>query len=442
VTDGGKPKGSSKETHGGSDVAPPSDPTPQSDPFRSFAPDRRHVHELSAIHRIGRLIAEQLDLPSVLTVAVRHLSEATGGANAFILLLDEDDVLRSAATSATGPIANRIELPLSKPSIAAHACRENRPVLVRDVGLDPRADRGLVDHFRHTTILAVPLRARGETVGCVVLAYSKNEGTFDDNDVEHTVAIGNQLAIAIANARLIHDLKRSYAELERAQQTLVEKERLAVLGELSAVVAHEVRNPLAILWNSLGALRRLLRPTGEVATLLDIMAEESNRLNRLVGDLLDYARPLSADLRDESLFPIVEDALSAARATAPERDVRVELVVPRTLPPIAADARLLRQALLNLVANAIQATPDDGAVRIEAVAETPTTARIDVIDAGEGFPPDALARLFQPFFTTKPTGTGLGLALVKRIVEAHHGTVEARANDARGAIFTVRLPFA
>jgi signal transduction histidine kinase len=279
-------------------------------------------------------------------------------------------------------------------------------------------------------------------VGCVVLAYAKNESTFDDDDVEHTVAIGNQLAIAIANARLIQDLKRSYAELERAQQTLVEKERLAVLGELSAVVAHEVRNPLAILWNSLGALRRLLRPTGEIATLLDIMAEESNRLNRLVGDLLDYARPLSADLRDELRGPIVEEALGAARATVPGREVRVELVLQHALPPIAGDARLLRQALINLIANAVQATPDEGVVRIEAVAETRSLARIDVIDAGEGFPAEALPRLFQPFFTTKPTGTGLGLALVKRIVEAHHGTVEARANLPRGAFFSVRLPFA
>jgi signal transduction histidine kinase len=422
-------------------AAPDSDRTPASDPFHSLRPEVRHRQELSAIHSIGRLIAEQLEVDGVLSVATRHLSEAVGGANAFVMLLD-GDTLRTAATTSSDPFAKSLALRLDAPSIAAMATRTNQPVLIADASNDPRVDRGLVSRFGHTSILAVPLRARGRTVGCVVLGHASSEGRFDDEDVEHTIAIGNQLAIAIANARLIEDLKSSYAELERTQKALVEKERLAALGELSAVIAHEVRNPLAILWNSIGALRRRLRPEGEVDELLAIMTEESQRLNRMVSDLLDYARPHLAELRPEALEPIVRESIAAARAANASRELRIELDAPSSLPRVEADARLLRQALLNLVANALQATPDGGVVRVRVALDSPRDLRIEVIDEGPGLSSSASRRLFEPFFTTKPTGTGLGLALVKRIVDAHHGEVLARSNPKGGATFSLRLPTA
>jgi two-component system sensor histidine kinase HydH len=415
------------------------DATPPSDPFHSLLPEIRHRHELSAMHAIGRLIAEQLDVAGVLAVAVRHLSEAVGGANAFVMLL-EGRSLRVAATTVGDPVGHGLTLSLDEPSIAATATLTNAPVLIHDSASDARVSSPLARHFGHRALLAVPLRARGETVGCIVLGQSSSDGRFDEEDIIHTMAIGNQVAIAIANARLIEDLKGSYAKLERAQQALVEKERLAALGELSAVIAHEVRNPLAILWNSIGALRRLLQPKGQVASLLEIMTEESERLNRMVSDLLDYARPHTPEKRAESFGAIAREAVAAAMASHGARSVKVDVVEEADLPKVSADARLLRQAILNLVANALQAAPEGGTVTVNLHLEPTGFVRFDVSDQGPGLSTIATERLFQPFFTTKPTGTGLGLALVKRIVEAHQGEISVRSAPNAGATFSVRLP--
>jgi signal transduction histidine kinase len=246
-----------------------------------------------------------------------------------------------------------------------------------------------------------------------------------------------------ANARLFEDLRRSYAELARTQEELVKRERLAALGELSAVVAHEVRNPLGVIFNAMGPLRRLLQPTGDARMLLDIVGEEADRLNRIVADLLDFSRPPVPSLERESLAALLEDLLDAVRNDPSSRGVTIVAELSPALPPVRIDARMIRQALLNVVQNAIQAMPRGGTVRISAHREEAAGvpwATVVVADEGPGVPPELAAQIFQPFFTTKATGTGLGLAVVKRIVEDHRGRIELGSPPGGGTTFTVRLP--
>jgi PAS domain S-box-containing protein len=254
---------------------------------------------------------------------------------------------------------------------------------------------------------------------------------------------GAQVSAALEAQSLLADLRRSYADLGRAQEQLVQRERLAAIGELAAVVAHEVRNPLGVFFNSLGAFRRLLGDgvDGRARTLLEIMEEESARLNHIVGDLLDFARPTAPTLHRERLEAILDEAVGAALGEG-----RGNITVVREvdeLPPVPVDARLMRQALLNLAENAVQAMPGGGTLTLRLArddADHLPMIRVALTDTGPGIAPDVEPRIFEPFFTTRATGTGLGLAVVKRIVDSHRGKVRVATAEGHGATFTVWLP--
>jgi len=189
----------------------------------------------------------------------------------------------------------------------------------------------------------------------------------------------------------------------------------------------------------------LLKPQGDdVALLLDIVGEEADRLNRMVGDLLDYSRPVRPALEPAPLRPLIEDAVAAARQQlGPSSDaVKVEIQIAPEAATVRADARLLRQALVNLFLNAHQAMPHGGLLDVRASRrgeDGAARAEIAIRDSGPGIPAASREKIFQPFFTTKAMGTGLGLAVAKRIIEGHGGTL-ALADAASGAEFQLLLP--
>ena len=186
---------------------------------------------------------------------------------------------------------------------------------------------------------------------------------FREVELQLLSAVASQLGVAVENSRLFEDLTRSYADLGRAQKQLVHRERLAALGELSAVVAHEVRNPLGVIFNSLGSLHHLLRPEGDARLLLEVIQEEADRLNRIVGDLLDFARPAEPAIRAEPLDRLLEDSLVAALAQV-EGAVEVHREYDPDLPPVPVDSHQIRQAVLNLAVNALQSMPRGGVLTV------------------------------------------------------------------------------
>jgi len=219
--------------------------------------------------------------------------------------------------------------------------------------------------------------------------------------------------------------------------------RIHVVQEMARLVAHEVRNPLGVIFNSLGSLRRILQPIGDAAMLLEIVGEEADRLNRIVGDLLDFARPVEPAVEAESLEALLEDCLERVRHDPAAREVRIVRDLPAELPAVRVDARMIRQVLLNLLLNAVQAMPTGGTLTVAARNEPLAgreAIRLDVSDTGSGIAPEFRGRIFQPFFTTKASGTGLGLAVVRRIVDAHRGEVAVETSPGRGTTFTLRLP--
>ena len=242
------------------------------------------------------------------------------------------------------------------------------------------------------------------------------------------------------HATLSRDLQRDYAELRDAQRELRRKEQLTAIGELAAVVAHEIRNPLAIISNSVAGLRRYGLLEDEKDTLLRILSEESSRLNGLVSNLLTYARPI---VPNRQLASVRELLRRTELSTALKGPLELETTEDTEAGPVSADPILLRQVLDNLVDNAGQAMNWRGTVKIAVRAMTKDGrpgASISIQDHGEGMDTRVSARAKDPFFTTRPTGTGLGLAIVDRIVEAHGGDFVIESQPGIGTTATVFFP--
>jgi signal transduction histidine kinase len=238
-----------------------------------------------------------------------------------------------------------------------------------------------------------------------------------------------------------HELRRSYEELRAAQEELLKKEQLAVVGELAAVIAHEVRNPLAIIANAVAGLRKQAISREDHEVLLAILDEETSRLNRLVTDLLRYARPVNIQRSQIALGDLLERALGLANTGA--KSIRMELKMQVHEGRLWGDANLLRQVFDNLIDNAVQAMGAGGSLTIcvRALTEDGTDGlAVDIIDTGEGMDTQVRSRALDPFFTTRPSGTGLGLAIVDRIVDAHGGRLAIDSRAGEGTTVTVFLP--
>jgi signal transduction histidine kinase len=231
--------------------------------------------------------------------------------------------------------------------------------------------------------------------------------------------------------------------LDRFQREAAQRERLSSLGRLSTVVAHEVRNPLMIIKASLRGLRSHAMPeVAEAATSID---EEVHRINRVITDVLDFARPIRFDLQHADLADICRNAAQAARAAA--GDVPIAVEAAPVSAPVTTDPERLRAVLVNILNNAQHAVravnPDAAAapaVRVRVQRADAERWRIEVQDRGEGIASDDVSRIFEPFFTTRPTGSGLGLALARNVIEGLGGSITVESQLHLGTRVTIELP--
>jgi signal transduction histidine kinase len=223
---------------------------------------------------------------------------------------------------------------------------------------------------------------------------------------------------------LVRDLRRKEArlannllELERAREKLLHEEKLAAMGRLSSAIAHEIRNPVAMIATSIATAKQL--SGAEREEMFAIASDEAGRLSRLTTEFLDYASTRQPNVVVTSIADTVAYVADASRAHASQKGLKFELDVPETLLA-NADSSQLEQALMNLALNAVDASPVGGTITLRGRAEK-RTALIDVENSGSPIPDSTLGRLFEPFFTTKPRGTGLGLAIARNIARALRG---------------------
>jgi two-component system sensor histidine kinase HydH len=234
-------------------------------------------------------------------------------------------------------------------------------------------------------------------------------------------------------------LTEVYRELQRNFEQMKRAERLFAVGQLAAGLAHELRNPLASVAGAAGILQRNAQLEPRHQECLDIIGKESQRLNRLLTDFLDFARPRPPKYQSIEVNSLIDSVLQLAVHGIGRSAVTLQKKVAPDLPGIEGDPELLKQMLLNLVINAIQAMPDGGEVSVSAVRQD-ARLLIRVQDHGRGIAPECRDRIFDPFFTTKDGGTGLGLSVAHQIVEQHGGILTAEANPDSGMTFSALLP--
>ena len=247
------------------------------------------------------------------------------------------------------------------------------------------------------------------------------------------------------DARLLTSTFNSMTDaIQRFQHEATQRERLSSLGRLSTVVAHEIRNPLMIIKTSLRSLRRDGVQPDQVQTAARDIDEEITRLNRIVAEVLDFARPIKFDLAPVDLNALAEDAVHAAEAAAGCSGIR--LALDPDIRSANLDAGRLRQALVNIIGNAIQASGEAGpagdgqSIRVRTTRMDDRRAAITVTDKGGGIAPEDLPRIFDPFFTTRRTGTGIGLAISRNIVEGLGGRIVVASERNRGTEVRIEVP--
>ncbi len=287
-----------------------------------------------------------------------------------------------------------------------------------------------------------------------------------EGDLDHEIEARSHDEIGDL-AAAFNEMVERLRHLKDVEEELRRSERLAALGELSAGVAHEIRNPLGIIRNSAQMLHGSLDRKDRVEELSQFIIEEVDRLNRVVSNLLDFARPQEPRLESTELVAVIEHSLLVAGPAIEKAGVKVVREMDGGTGPVLADRELLGQVFLNLLLNAAQASDAGGSitVKLRAVGSRAPRRRRDrdsrrrkragepgggqggmvevvVADTGHGIPDDELSRIFNPFYSGREGGSGLGLAIVHRIVEMHRGEIGVESKPGQGSAFTVRLPAA
>lgn len=230
------------------------------------------------------------------------------------------------------------------------------------------------------------------------------------------------------------------SEVRALTDQLIRADRLAAMGELTAGVAHEVRNPLGIIRASVQLVEDSGADPERVAEATGVIKQEIDRLDRVIKALLDFGRPSAPTLRPIDIEEVVADVVLFTRQFAGQSQVEIETEFSSGMPLVNADPDQLKQVLVNLVSNAVQAMEADGGeIRIK-VWDDDSFVFVSVADTGPGIPADVLGKVFDPFYSTKDSGTGLGLTIVHRIIDQHGGRIEVESSPGEGTTFTVALP--
>ena len=245
--------------------------------------------------------------------------------------------------------------------------------------------------------------------------------------------------------RALSVIQRQYEDHKANQQHLIQSEKLAVIGSLSASIAHEIRNPLGIMRSSASLISEDLPPEHESQKPLEFIRDEIDRLSGLIEGLLVFAKPKQPLLAKANVNELLERSMSFMGAELRKRKIEVDKSFDARLPEAYVDPDQIHQVFLGLLLNSMQAVKESGRIRIrtELFHDAQTRAeriRVAISDSGSGIAPENLEKIFEPFFTTKQEGTGLGLAVARQIINGHGGRIAATSNPGEGATFDITLP--
>lgn len=408
-----------------------------------------HARALAAIHEVGREIAASLDLDRTLHLVMQKAAETLPMDAAVLFVWDETAALYRVAISHNLPPERVQTITFAfNEGVPGWTVQHRQPLIIADARLDRRVHPSAVA-AGVLSVLAVPLICREMVAGVLTLFSQTRTHAFDQAALQLAQVFADQAAVFLENARLVGELRQWAAELEQrvAERThqleekqgqIIRAEKLAAVGRLAASVAREINNPLQAIALHLQLLAdESLSPGGQ--RRLNVVQQEFKRIVNIVERLLDLQRPKEGEKQPVDVLAALEYVILLAEKQLHRSGVTLVQRLLPALPPVIAVESQLKQVFLNLVLNAAEAMTAGGILSIVACCEHGHVC-VEFADTGPGLPPEIQERLFEPFFTIKVDGSGLGLAVSHEIVAHHGGTLAVQSGPGTGAIFTVRLP--
>jgi len=335
----------------------------------------------------------------------------------------------------------RIDLESSE-SCLAIAAREQKAMLITKEQMDSDLVDPLCRQLHNGHHATVPLLSRGRTL-CVVAVDNNDSGeAIDAERLRFLEMFAGQAGIALDNAQLLQRVETAHRNLRETQEQLLQSEKLATIGEMSASIAHELKNPLVSVGGFARRLAKSIDPQDQGYKYAEIIQRETERLEKMLENILSFSRQHLLCIREYRLEEVLDRVLTLEEERLQQAAITLQLNLENDLPLMQGDAEKLEQVFINLISNARQAMPAGGTLQISAQPwrlRGEPAVKLEILDSGGGIPPQQMRNIFNPFFSTKEEGTGLGLPISHRIIEHHQGEIGA-INTAAGACFSIILP--
>lgn len=408
----------------------------------------RQERELVVLSEVASEIHSTESVQSVFEIALDKVREKLGVSAAWILLGDDGE--KRLHLAAARGISEAYLEEVKKNGLTDCLCREvfwsGHAMQARNTTQCPRMPHLMSGPNAATAHASVPLRFRGGSRGVMNVAAPAGT-TFTTSELRFLETLGHQIALAVERARRgeaerqrHEEARNAYRELAAAQERIIESEKMALLGTFAAGLAHEIRNPLNSIALQLSVIERRnakLETDMGIRELIAIIREEVSRLDALAGDFLQFSRADRVQQGVAELGGVIEHVLRLLEPQSAEGGVRLTADLEPGLPALAIDAEKMKQVLINLVRNGIEALQEGGEVKV-IVRKCDGHVLLSVEDNGPGIPEGV--DIFQLFVTTKQGGTGLGLSIARQIVAQHGGAISAGATQSGGARFDITLP--
>lgn len=417
---------------------------------------REALTTMRKLHRIFITINSIFDIPQILRLAVNNSVDLTSSQRSILFLLDEKSKsLKEVACKSIPFFPYRI----SSKALSWKAIQEKRPVITKNATRKPRTTISQNLEKSWAMTVAIPMIGRDRIMGTLVVSRISSV-SFPEKHMHILSLLADQIAIALEKNQLLDQLKLAHLNLQRwseeleervrqktqevrrIHERLLETEKLAGIGQLAAGIAHEIRNPLAIIATSAYYLGEIMpKDQKEVRKHLQILDSEINRCQAIITNLLEFSRKSDWDTQRIDINELLEMTLSLVGKDLVTRDILLIKKLSK-VPPILTNLEKMKQVFLNLILNATQAMPNGGKLQIETSMAGKEVLKIMVSDTGEGISPEDIDQIFNPFFTTKPPGegVGLGLSLVHSIIKNYQGHITVKSKKGVGTTFTIKFP--
>ena len=399
-------------------------------------------------------LMETLDIDEILRLVLEGVTKNIGFDRARLYLVNEKrNVLE--CKMAVGIDEERIKgitLRLDpEESVVARSIFEKQPFVIPDASKDPRVNPVIKEKFNLHSLVVIPLLVKEKALGAIAADFVEPNKNITKEALESMMVFAQQAGLAIHNAFMYQELKtfsqqmeekiqKTSSDLSKTEAQLIRSEKLAALGQLAAGIAHEIRNPLTSINILIHSLTENLPTEDSRWEDLKVIEEEILRINEIVDQFLRFAKPAPPLLVKAEVVSIVEETLQLLRPQIEKQRILVQKEF-QSLPPILMDREQMKQVILNLLLNGVQAMPKGGHLSLKGhIPEGDHWIKLSIQDSGIGIPPEDIGRLFDPFFSTKEGGVGLGLSIAHRIIDQHRGKIEVESTLGKGTLFTVWLP--